>query len=385
MRGVRLPFRLLGVPLRLDPSFLIVLPLLAWLISSQIPSYVALLADVGVTLDAATLTRGATPLALGLASAVGLFAGVVVHELGHVLVARRYGVQAEEITLWFLGGVAQFRDLPRGRGAEAVVALAGPLTSLLLALLASSLLGVVERPFGRFLLSYLAIANGGLGLFNLLPALPLDGGRILRSVVELGTSRLTATRVAVMVSRVVAIALAVWGFLSFNILLMAVAFFVYQAGGAEARLALLEHALAGRAVRDLMTPRPATVAPDMPLRQFARLRSFRAHTGYPVVDDGGRLHGFALVRDAGAEDDEAPDAVPEGTVADIARPADTVAPGTPLTEVVGRLGAGRLGRLTVVDREGGVVGVLSKTDLIRELERLSGSPPSARPDTSDEA
>ena len=372
MRGFRLPFRLLGVPLRLDASFLIILPLLAWLISSQIAGYASLLEGAGIRLNVAALTGGATPILLGLASAVGLFVGVVLHELGHVVVARLYGVRAEEITLWFLGGVAQFRELPRGRGAEAVVAVAGPVASLALAVGSGALIGLFEAPFARFLFSYLAIANGGLGLFNLLPALPLDGGRILRSLVELGTSRLAATRVAVLVSRVVAIGLGVWGFLSFNILLMAVAFFVYQAGGAEARMALLEDALAGRTVRDLMTPDPATVPPDMPLRQFARLRSFRAHTGYPVVDAGGRLHGFALVRDAGAEDEDTPAPEDDGVVADIAHEADTVAPGTPLTDVMARLGAGRLGRLTVVDRAGAVVGILSKTDVLRELETLGG-------------
>lgn len=373
MNGVRVPIRLLGVPLRLDPSFLIILPLLAWLISSQIPGYVALLAEAGIELDASRLREGATPILLGLASAVGLFVGVVLHELGHVLIARLYGVQAEEITLWFLGGVAQFRDLPRGRGAEAIVAVAGPVTSFAIAVLAGTALGATESPFLRFLWSYLAIANGGLALFNLLPALPLDGGRILRSLIALATDRLSATRIAVAVSRAVAVALGVWGFLSFNILLVAVAFFVYQAGGAEARLALLEHALQGRCVRDLMTPDPAVVGPDMPLSQFARLRSFRAHTGYPVVDEEGRLRGFARVSDAGAEDEGGIGDDPDGTVADIARPAETVGPGAELTDVVGRLGSGTLGRLVVVDEAGRVVGILSKTDLVREMERLAGA------------
>lgn len=370
---MRLPVRLLGVPLRLDPSFLIVLPLLAWLISSQIPAYAQMLAEAGIPLDATELTVGATPILLGLASAVGLFTSVVIHELGHVLVARFYGVRAEEITLWFLGGVAQFRELPRGRGAEAIVALAGPVTSIALGFLAGAALAAAETPFLRFLFSYLAIANGGLGLFNLLPALPLDGGRVLRSLLALVTSRLAATRIAVAVSRAVAVGLGVWGFLSFNILLVAIAFFVYGAGGAEARRALLEHAFHGRAVRDLMTPDPATVTPDMPLHQFARLRSFRAHTGYPVVDDEGRLRGFARVRDAGAEDDDEPAPDPHATVADVMVPADTVAPGTDLTEVIGRLGDGTLGRLTVVDARGSVVGILSKTDLIRELERSAAA------------
>lgn len=371
MRGVRLPFRLLGVPLRLDASFLLILPILGWLIASQIPAYVDLLGRIGVALDGAALQRGATPAALGLASAIGLFACVVAHELGHVLVARAYGHRAEEITLWFLGGMARFRDLPRGRGAEAVVALAGPAVSLALAFLAGVAAAATEAAWLRFLLSYLAIANGGLGLFNLLPALPLDGGRVLRSLLELGTDRLSATRIAVGVSRAVAIALGVWGFLHVNVLLVAMAFFVHQAGSAEGRAALLEQTLAGRAVRDLMTPDPATVPPEMPLAQFARLRSFRAHTGYPVVAGDGALLGFARVRDAGAEDEDGDGAPADATVADVMRPAETVAPDAPLAQVVPRLSGDGLGRLVVVDSGGQVLGVLSKTDVIRELERGS--------------
>ena len=371
MRGVRLPFRLLGVPLRLDASFLLILPILGWLIASQIPAYVTLLDQVGVAVDGAALQRGATPALLGLASALGLFACVVLHELGHVLVARAYGHRAEEITLWFLGGMARFRDLPRGRGAEAVVALAGPAVSLALAFLAGSAAWVAGASWLRFLLSYLAIANGGLGLFNLLPALPLDGGRVLRSLLELGTNRLAATRIAVGVSRAVAIALGLWGFLNVNVLMVAMAFFIHQAGSAEGRAALLERALEGRVVRDLMTPEPATVPPGMPLAQFARLRSFRAHTGYPVVADDGALLGFARVMDAGAEDEDGRGEPHDATVADVMRPAETVAPATPLAEVVPRLSGEGRGRLVVVDSAGRVLGVLSKTDVVRELERWS--------------
>lgn len=368
MRGYRLPVRLLGVPLRLDPSFLLILPLLAWLIASQIPAYVALMSEAGVALDQEALTQGVTPALLGLVAATGLFVGVLLHELGHVLVARFYGVQAEEITLWFLGGVASFRDMPRGKGAEAIVAVAGPITSMGLALLAGASLEWVQSAGGRFVLSYLAIANGALGVFNLLPALPLDGGRILRSLLALAMDRYAATRVAVGVSRVVAIGLGVWGFVSLNLLMVAIAFLVYQAGGAEGRMALLERAFAGKTVRDLMTPDPATIDPDVPLDRFARLRAFRSHAGYPVVDQDGRLRGFARVLDADVEEGVPDDA----TVADVTVEAETITPHEPLAQAATRLATGATGRLIVVDERGRVVGILSRSDIVRELERLGG-------------
>ena len=111
--AIRLPFRLLGIPISVDRSFLLVLPLFAYLIGSQIPAYIGLFRSVGLHIDPAALEGGVRPYLVGLAGAVGLFVSVLIHELGHAVVARAYGVQTKEITLWFLGGVAQFDDMPR--------------------------------------------------------------------------------------------------------------------------------------------------------------------------------------------------------------------------------------------------------------------------------
>src|SRR5690606_12340722 len=122
-----------------------------------------------------------TPWILGFVAAVGLFTSVVVHELGHALIARLYGVVTVEIRLWFLGGVAQFKEMPKQRGAEALVALAGPVTSAVLGLLLWLLVPQVGFSLGtQAVVAYLALTNVALALFNLLPALPLDRGRILR-------------------------------------------------------------------------------------------------------------------------------------------------------------------------------------------------------------
>ena len=122
----RLPFKLFGIPVKLDSSFLLVLPLIAWTIGAQVPQLAEVFLQIGLPIDPARLTGRWTAVGLGLGSAVGLFASVVLHELGHALTARLYGVEVREITLWFLGGVAQFEELPKQRGAEAVVGIAGP-------------------------------------------------------------------------------------------------------------------------------------------------------------------------------------------------------------------------------------------------------------------
>lgn len=361
--AIRLPFRILGIPVSLDRSFLLVLPLFAYLIASQIPAYIGLFRSVGLHIDPAALEGGARPYLVGLAAALGLFVSVLIHELGHALVARGYGVKTKEITLWFLGGVAQFDDLPKQRGAEAIVAIAGPLTSVLLAFLSALAWPLASgAPVVLFVLSYLTITNAALAIFNLLPALPLDGGRVLRSLLALAMPRTKATRVAGNVGSVVAILLGVYGLVTFSLFLVAIAFFVYNAGRAETRATLIGDAFEGHTVADLMTRDPITVLPDMRLDQFAQLIFYRKHTGYPVVDDRGRLLGYARVRDTHRGSEEA-------TVASIMVPAVTVAPSDTALSALQRIGEGDLGRLVVVDDEGTVVGMLSRADLIAPLRR----------------
>lgn len=372
-RSIRLPFRILGFPVALDPSFLLVLPLFAYLIGSQIPAYVEQLASLGVGVDPGPLQRGVTPYLLGFVAACGLFASVLVHEVGHALVARRYGVRVKEIRLWFLGGVAQFEELPRQRGAEAVVAIVGPLTSIAVGAVCWAAIRLVQGSgAGVVLVSYLAVTNLGLALFNLLPALPLDGGRVLRSLLSLAMPYVKATAVAASVSSAIAILLGVYGFLSTQLFLVIMAFFVYNAGRVEAQAAVVESVVEGRTVADLMTREPITVSPDMRLEQFLQLMNFRRHTGYPVVDDGGRLLGYARMADAQAHltgGDGAPTDAADATVSAIVRPAETIAPDETAMTALRRVAEGDLGRLLVVDMAGRLVGVLSKTDLLALVHR----------------
>lgn len=368
-RGIRLPFRLLGIPVTLDPSFLLVLPLFAYLIGSQVPGLVTLLTQLGVIEAAATgeggaqfggaLAEGVTPWVLGLAGALGLFTSVVIHELGHAVVARLYGVETVEIRLWFLGGVAQFREMPRQRGAEALVALAGPVTSALLGLLLWLLVPVAGFSLGtQVIVAYVAVTNVALAAFNLVPALPLDGGRILRSLLALAFGRLRATTIAVTISALLAVVMGVYGFFTGQFFLVIMAFFVYNAGRAEASAAYLDDVVGSVTVAELMTREPLTVESDMPLSQFARLGQYRRHAGYPVVDDG-RLVGYAFMQ--GTSDDDA------ATVADVMVAAETASPTDKGLHALQRLAGSETGRLMVVDAGGDLVGIVSKSDLIRVM------------------
>ena len=359
--AIRLPFKLLGIPVKLDISFLFILPLFAWLIGSQVPGYVATFRQLGLDIDPAALQGGLTPYLLGLMAALGLFASVLVHELGHALTARLYGVETKEITLWFLGGVAQFTELPRQRGAEAVVAAAGPVVSFALAGLFWWLWhGTLTSAALLFILSYLSITNGFLAVFNLLPALPLDGGRIFRSLLALRLDYVRATRIAAGLSQVIAVLLGLYGFFNFQFFLVILAFFIYNAVRAETQYAVVSRTFENLKVRDLMTREPVTVEPDMRLEQFLQLMFFKKHLGYPVMQDG-RLLGFAKLQDA---KDKAEDA----TVADIMLPAETIYESEDALGALRRVGASAVGRLVVLDAADRMVGILSKTDLIRTLQ-----------------
>lgn len=413
--GIRLPFKLLGIPVRLDYSFLLILPLFAYLIGSQLPAYAELFRSaMGIVVDVGALTHGLTPWLVGLAGAVGLFASVMVHELGHAVVARLYGVEVREIRLWFLGGVAQFDAMPKQRGGEAVVAIVGPIVSFVIGFVLLRLAPALQGAGAGavfMVVAYLGVTNVALALFNLVPAIPLDGGRVLRSLLALFLPQERATSVAVTVSATMAILLGLYGFFTLQLWLVVIAFFIYNAGRMEAQASTLNRAFEGKTVADLMTRDPITVTPDMRLTQFLQLIHFRPHTGYPVVDGAGKLLGFARLSaakhagNAGPEQAETPpgrpfaaaprgaagaapltrlteaelaDVDPDATVADIVEPADTVAPGAPALDALRSIAQGRLGRLVVVDAGGRVVGLLSKTDLVRELRHLYETGPDRR-------
>lgn len=364
--GYRLPFRLLGIPVYLDVTFLIILPLLAWLIASRLDVYARLFR---LPIEPAQLQQGPLPYLLGLMAAIGLFASVVIHELGHAVVGRRYGVRVRRIVLWILGGVAEFEEMPRQPGAEAIVAIAGPIISFALAGICRGLLAVVppEVIAARFVFGYLAFTNVAVAAFNLLPALPLDGGRILRSVLALRLEPFQATQISVTVARFLAILLGLFGFLSGNPFLVLIAFFIYIAGIAEAQSALFAEMLEGIGVQDLMTRNVATVTPHVRVTDLIERMLKERRLGYPVLDEGDRLVGIVTLEHLqGAE--------PTATVREVMSQRVMTMPqtGTAL-EAFRRMSRNNFGRVVVLGPDRRMVGILSKTDLMRAVQvRLVG-------------
>ena len=351
-------FRLAGIPVHLDLSFLLILPLWALYIGRNLPHYFALL---GLPQDP-RLLQGPYPFLLGLLAATGLFLSVLLHEVGHALAARRYGVATRRITLWLLGGVAQMERIPREPMKELVIALAGPLVSLLLFLLFRAL--PWEAGALGFLGRYLALVNLGLALFNLLPALPLDGGRVYRALLALRKPYLQATRQAVALSQALAWALGLFGLLVLSPLLVRMAFFVYRASRADAEATLLAQALEGLKVKDLMTPNPIVLPPDLPVEEALALALRHKVSGFPVVAEGRLLGVVGLEGLEGAN--------PLDPVARHLLPPLLLSPEEDALTALERMAERGYARALVVEGDR-LLGVLSKTDLLRAFQvRLLG-------------
>lgn len=364
----RLPFRLFGIPVLLDISLLIVLPLLAWLIGKDIALYAKVFE---LNIDPSTLQQGWTPYWLGMLAALGLFLSVLIHELGHSLVGFRYGLKVKSITLWILGGVAQFERMPRRRGAEAVVAIAGPVTSYALGLGCWALLSFVpsEMPEAQFVLAYLLFMNVILATFNLLPAMPLDGGRVLRSLLAMKVPYLRATQISANVSKMLAILLGLLGFLGGNLFLMLIAFFVFMAVSGETQMAAITEVLKGLRIGDLMTREVRTVRPNELVSGLIHKMFEERHLGYPVVDDGGKLIGMVSLDDVRRARSTPGVSEHQTQIQDIMhRDPQTISERTSALKAFNRMSSNNFNRLVVVDSSGAIKGIVTKTDLIRTMQ-----------------
>jgi len=236
---------------------------------------------------------GAGAIAEGLAFIVAVFACIVAHELGHALTARRFGIRTRDITLLPIGGLARLERMPEDPTQELLVALGGPAVTLAIAalLLAASLLlwpavelinlDIVE---GNFIVRLMWVNAILLG-FNLLPAFPMDGGRVLRAALHYRMAYVDATRIASTVGQIMAICFGILG-LFFNWFLLFIAIFVYLGAQQEARFAEVRSALSGVPVRSVMETAYRTLALDTTVSQAIDALLDGEQKDFPVIEDG---------------------------------------------------------------------------------------------------
>ncbi|MFD1566229.1 CBS domain-containing protein [Halolamina litorea] len=377
MRGIRLG-SVFGIPIKLDATFLLILPLLAYLIGSDVGTLVTdvLNPTFGAGIEAGALTGGLTPFALGAVAAVGLFTCVLLHELGHSVVAMYHGYEIDSITLWLLGGVAQFTEMPEDWKVELQVAVAGPVVSVALGGLAYvgfSLIVGSGQPILAFVLGYLMLANVVLAAFNMLPGFPMDGGRVLRALLARTRTHARATQIAAEVGKGFAVLLALFAlFTGINLYLLALAFFIYMGAAGEAQQTVLKAAFRGVAVDDVMTGKGAlhTVSPDDTVATLMSRMFRERHTGYPVVENG-ELVGMVTLSDAQSVDEVERDAMRVEDV--MATDIYTVTPETEAMDAFELMQGNGVGRLPVVDANGDLCGIVSRTDLMTAFDIIQKS------------
>jgi Zn-dependent protease len=310
---------------------------------------------------------------MGVIGALGLFASIVVHELSHALVARRHDIPIDGITLFVFGGVAEMGAEPPNARAELTMAIAGPLASIVIgvAALAGSALAAGWPGSVVTVLAYLGAVNLLLAAFNLLPAFPLDGGRVFRALLwrrhgDLVRATRTAARVGTVFGAVlmglggVRVLLGdllggVWSFL--------IGLFLRQAADGSYQQVLVRRVLADEPVRKLMTVGPISVHPDVTLADFLNTYVYRYHHKLFPVQDNGHLVGVIStdqLRGVPRAD------WPFRKVSAVTVPlsdAATVTPDTGALQALGHMRQTGRSRLLVVDH-GQLAGVLSVRDLL---------------------
>jgi Zn-dependent protease len=351
----------MGIPISLDASWLIILALLTWTLFSLFEQTVPGMPSGNLW-------------ALSLGTALAFFACIVLHELGHALVAGTVGIPVRGITLFLFGGVAEMEEEPASAGREFLMAIAGPVVSAVLATLLFLASGLSETLAFVVPLRYLAVINLAILIFNLVPAFPLDGGRVLRSALwgALGDLR-RATWLASLAGQAFAAVLIVLGLVrlfagSFvdGIWLGLIGLFLNNAARSGYDQVLVRQALHGEPISRFMNPTPITVPPGLDLRHWVDDFVYHYHRKmFPVTSDGhvaGVISTAALHRFP--RDEWARHTVAEAMEPDV----DTVsiAPATDALEALGKMQRTGSSRLLVLDGDR-LVGIVSLKDLLRFL------------------
>ncbi|MBI5886382.1 MAG: site-2 protease family protein [Deltaproteobacteria bacterium] len=318
---------------------------------------------------------------MGVISSFLLFACVLAHELSHSYVSNRLGVRVDEITLFIFGGVAHLSGEPQDPMAELKIALAGPFASVVLAgafWLAARLVGNAVNPLVAAILSYLAMINIVLVVFNMIPGFPLDGGRVLRAVWwRMSGNLAAATRAASAAGKGFALLLIIFGavqILTGNIAglwSIFIGVFLQQAAGSGYEQLLIKQALEGVKVKDLMSTDVVTIDENVSVAEAVDGYFLTHHyASFPVVSMG-RPKGLLML----APIRELPrDRWPSTRVADVMMsidPEKMLAPDSPALDALLRMFNEGAGRLLVVEA-GLLVGVISRRDIMKMMEFKAG-------------
>lgn len=344
--------RFAGIELRVHITFLL-LVLWFWLAGFSLGGEQAALREVAIM--------------------IAVFGCIVLHEFAHALTAKHFGIGTRQITLWPIGGVASLERIPESGREELLITLAGPATNLLIAAL---LVGLGADLWGGFAdientdaLSRIALANFVLAVFNLLPAFPMDGGRILRALLSMFMERLRATHIAVGIGQALAVVI---GFLALlgNPILVLIAIFIFIGAAQEKSVEDIKAAIHGLPAASAMARSFKMLSPQASVNDAAALIIETEQKDFPMVDDRGVLLGV-LTRDGiitalskAGPDAHASDFVRKG-IPEVSRNA-------PLELALEKLQSGEAPMVAVTDGAGHVIGMITPEN-IAEFFMLSAA------------
>jgi Zn-dependent protease/CBS domain-containing protein len=360
--------KILGIPIRIHWTLWLVFLLIAW--SLAVGYLPATYPTLSVTMD----------WIVGIVSAVVLFISVLVHELSHSYIAKKNGLPIARITLFFFGGVSEMTEEPQDASLEVRMAAAGPLTSFAIGGVLGALWyvgGLVGFPLAVIaVLGYNGLINVALGAFNLIPAFPLDGGRVLRgSLWRSSKNLISATKNATRVSEILSLLMIAAGLLLIvftadlvnGVWIIFLGWFIRSGAETSLQQTQMTEALHGVSVGDIMTRNPLTVGPGITVQGLVNdYFLVHPHGGYPVVENG-RLQGvvtMSSVRSIPRERRESE------TVAQAMVPLQrvvTIGPMASAAEATQKMAAKQIGRLIVTDGEN-VLGIITRSDVMKAIQ-----------------
>lgn len=308
---------------------------------------------------------------MGIVTTLLIFASILLHELGHSLVAIKEGIPIKRITLFIFGGVAQMEKEPHLPGVELKIALAGPATSLVLALLSWFLFRIIPADLAiSHVVFFLARLNLIVALINLIPAFPLDGGRVLRAGLwHFLQNLLKATRIAVLIGSIFAFLAIGWGFLLilngvfWGLWYIFLGWLLYQSGQASYTQLVFHQTFKGVPVSKIMSRNVHSVHPDTRLDELVNLFYEYRFGAFPVVE-GERILGMVTLNDLREVNQEKWHQTTVEKVMTGSSKLIYVSPHSEAVEVMIKMAYGNTGRVLVVENHR-LVGIISRTDMMK--------------------
>ena len=359
-------FKLLGFTVSLDASWVIILFLVVWSLSKGFfPSYFPELSLQ-------------TYWIMGIVGALGLFISIIIHEFSHSIVARKYGMKIKGITLFIFGGVAEMKDEPNTPKSEFLMAIAGPIASFILAILFSGLTQVAETL--KFsvpviaILSYLSTINLLIAVFNMIPAFPTDGGRVLRSLLWWIKGDIHwATQIASRISLLFAIVIIFMGFMHLvgdnsigGLWWILIGSFLFFAANASYQKLLIKESFVGKTVRHFMNRTPITVPSDITLQEFVDRYLYLYHYKmYPVTIED-KISGLITMQMLKLHTHEEWKHLLVGQVMEQISPSNSIALNTPIEEALNKMNESNSSRLLVIEHHR-IVGMVTLKDLLEYI------------------